>query len=632
MSQKPCKRKRVAPEPDETVRPKEPSQPPKGGSVSSALGGGCGQRLAYGDGDTYRALSVSFLSSCFLEDLSVQLGEKVHEIEPRIRAAGADVVCPRSGDAKLVGAAYVDVAKDEHAGRATCMLSYTWQYEVHVIVDALIAYCKRSRLSPEAVRVWICALCVNQWRVKESLARGEQVPFDEFRETFYDKVTKIRTILALLSPWQEPLYLKRVWTIFEFYTGTSTDDVNIEIVFPERDEQAFLDKLRCDAGIVVLSDIFKTIGDIKVQNADASFMSDRKNVMRILLGSSIEEGKLDAFLQKQLPPEEMLSIDKACAPINEKVIQKMQQWFVHGALNRVQLELESCLTGFAHIGLLCNQLGMFSEGLGCLGTGIGVAEGFYKGEACVGNTLECDDLSESGVLAIAGLLKTKGKVFTYRGMEAQKAGDQQAFEDDYAEAFKHYERVMDLLKRRGLVCTTTYAEVMQDVSLWYGKKKQVEESICAGLESKRVFEAIQRTQNTMYGNLLKSLGISYHLRGQRSRRQTSDAGTAGAPMAAADEDYRLSWKMYERSEQVFIEIGQVKNPWYLDGQAWMGVHCKDQGQPEEGLRRIEHAKHQLELLGLQKSPQYEGALRHLSDLYAEVPRLRPEQGGSRIAL
>ena len=103
-------------------------------------------------GDPLRGVSVAYLASGFLQAMGVDddSDARVYNIEPKIRAQ-SEQVCPRD---KQHGAAFVDVAPDPDAGRATFMLSYGWGYRVIDIVRALEAYCDRSGLDRREVRVW----------------------------------------------------------------------------------------------------------------------------------------------------------------------------------------------------------------------------------------------------------------------------------------------------------------------------------------------------------------------------------------------------------------------------------------------------------------------------------------------
>ena len=84
---------------------------------------------------------------------------KIYEIEPGvIRATGAEKLCPRD---HRKGAAYVDAIDADAVGRATMMLSYTWNYTVRDIVEGLVEYCDTAGLEEGSTYVWICCLCIS---------------------------------------------------------------------------------------------------------------------------------------------------------------------------------------------------------------------------------------------------------------------------------------------------------------------------------------------------------------------------------------------------------------------------------------------------------------------------------------
>ena len=84
---------------------------------------------------------------------------KIYEIEPGvIRATGAEKLCPRD---HRKGAAYVDAIDAGAVGRATMMLSYTWNYTVRDIVEGLVEYCDTAGLEEGSTYVWICCLCIS---------------------------------------------------------------------------------------------------------------------------------------------------------------------------------------------------------------------------------------------------------------------------------------------------------------------------------------------------------------------------------------------------------------------------------------------------------------------------------------
>jgi hypothetical protein len=213
-------------------------------------------------------VSVAWLQNGFLNEViaaGFDGSSSIHDIEPGnkhgashlsdrrgvIREKGRSVKCPMDGQ---MGASYVHSlmlstdhqTKSSPVGPACLMLSYGWAYSVGDIIDTLVDYCTTNQLEPSRTYVWICALCVNQHRICGS----EQVSFEVFQEIFNRRVTGIGHLLAMMSPWHEPLYLTRIWCIFELFTahtsakaigdqrvGGGQDGVRVTLVMPPRERQ-----------------------------------------------------------------------------------------------------------------------------------------------------------------------------------------------------------------------------------------------------------------------------------------------------------------------------------------------------------------------------------------------------------
>ena len=99
------------------------------------------------------------------------------------------------------------------AGPADALLSYTWQYKLCTVVDALTAWAKGFQpYEWEQAYVWICALCLNQHRVQRAFVAPSELALE-----FRTRVEGIGRILPLLAPWSAPLYTRRIWCLFELY-------------------------------------------------------------------------------------------------------------------------------------------------------------------------------------------------------------------------------------------------------------------------------------------------------------------------------------------------------------------------------------------------------------------------------
>ena len=160
-------------------------------------------------------LSVHWLSTTLLhwvEEAGLDPATAlVHAVEPAvIRPKSAGTVCPADN---LPGAALVHAAEGgaDTIGEATHMISYGWGYVIGDIVATLVEHCRSAKLDPKRTYIWICCMCINQHRVKESQAAGKVVLTEDFMGEFGPKVTRIGNVLAMMAPWNEPLYLTRIW-------------------------------------------------------------------------------------------------------------------------------------------------------------------------------------------------------------------------------------------------------------------------------------------------------------------------------------------------------------------------------------------------------------------------------------
>lgn len=225
------------------------------------------------------ALSCNFLQTTFTDEVRAAGFDEqatVSDIaQDVIRSKGQHQICPRDDD---VGAAYVDCVGDELdvVSNATHMLSYTWGYRVSAIVETLASYCVKQDLNPKRFYVWICCLCVNQHRVSSD----HPLPFEFFESAFRQRVEGIGHVLAMMSPWKEPGYIKRVWTCFELYTAVSSKDtVKLDIIMPPSESD---DLHKCIVQPDGLDPIWKALKSLKLEKAEAFSPVDKENIFKLI--------------------------------------------------------------------------------------------------------------------------------------------------------------------------------------------------------------------------------------------------------------------------------------------------------------------------------------------------------------
>jgi len=271
------------------------------------------------DVDPFLGVSVHHLSTTFLirvRAAKLDRNARIYEIENLqapspgvIRTASARVRSPVDGK---WGASYVHSLLAMHhkyhgdVGTATFMLSYSWGYTIGDIIDTLQTHCERQSLNPKTTYIWICCMCVNQHRVVEqalsqatmkkssNTSSGILLPssssspstssvnfFDEFR----NRVVGIGHILAMMTPWDDPLYLKRVWCIFEVFTANEQDNnCQVTIVMPPLQEQKLEEAILSSSDdntnkSGVVDPLFEALAKTRVEKAHASVEDDRIQIL-----------------------------------------------------------------------------------------------------------------------------------------------------------------------------------------------------------------------------------------------------------------------------------------------------------------------------------------------------------------
>lgn len=263
-----------------------------------------------------KGVSVHWITTGFLEEANKYSGKSdgsatIYRLENlkyrngMMRRKGQHTLCPR--DEKM-GAAYVDCLRGEdNVGLANLMLSYGWGNTVADIAYALKKYCLDNDLNMKRTYVWICCLCNNQHRIAENYKNGIDVPFDEFENIFRTKVVGIHNVVALLSPWKDPVYLHRTWCIFELHTAHSKG-CNLDIIIPPREEYDLFTEVMRGGD----ESLFSTLSNTKIENSEAR-PKDKENIMALVEtlegGSTILNNAVNTLLRDWIKTQLMQKLD-----------------------------------------------------------------------------------------------------------------------------------------------------------------------------------------------------------------------------------------------------------------------------------------------------------------------------------
>jgi tetratricopeptide (TPR) repeat protein len=529
-----------------------------------------GAPLLGAPGDLRRGLSVSFISSQLLSCLDVKQGENVYDVEPRIRAAGAHALCPRDG---AIGAAYVDVAKDVHADVAEIMLSYTWGYMVHDIVSCLEHHCTNKKLDTDTTRVWICCFCVNQFRVKEAQRRGESVSFEEFSGLFRDRVRVIGCVLAMVTPWRSPVYLTRVWCLYEAWTAI-TEDIELEFVFPEAEAESYQSELD-NAG---LQNVWKALGAVRVQDGQAYLEADRERILNLI---------------QEAPG--------GFAAMNAEVVARLQAWFVSAASAQLERQFASSeLTPdarphecYAHRVKLCCKAADLLVGLGSIAAG----------EALAMSCLElCERNGISASLEAASLHAILAKCNKEQG--------------DLATALKKYEEAKSMCSSVGMAQSKTAASIIRHIGSIHRKQGRHELAFAAYTEAWEVLRASGGEDSVEEADLWRhwgvaSMGVENHGEAvdcfKRAITMYQRHGVVSTPSYARVlkyggdaqrqlQDFPSAIAWYEEANDMHAKLGTTLSPDFAELQEVMGDTLEQFGNHDGALVRYNTAQTVVSLL------------------------------------
>eukprot|EP00931_Biecheleriopsis_adriatica_P094399 TRINITY_DN68054_c0_g1_i1.p1 TRINITY_DN68054_c0_g1~~TRINITY_DN68054_c0_g1_i1.p1 ORF type:complete len:609 (-),score=114.28 TRINITY_DN68054_c0_g1_i1:304-2085(-) len=309
-------------------------------------------------GSPIRGVSVHHLETDLLhamQAVGLERSAKIYEIEPKvIRPRGVDVLCPHT---QKLGASYVDALEGlDHAGLSGYMLSYTWGYRTEDVVGALSQFCTQHTHAVTRTYVWICCFCINQHRVVEARKEGRDVPFEEFKASFGNRVRDIGHVLALMMPWDKPLYVTRVWCVFEIFTAISnSSNCELTVLMPPLQGRLLCE---CISSGGLKSQLWASLDNVHVEHAEASVAADRENILRLV------EESVGSY------------------HINKIARERLLHWFASASLAETQnLLLDGSLRGppavssCSEIASLLHRMGLFQKALGLLQEAKVAAEG-----------------------------------------------------------------------------------------------------------------------------------------------------------------------------------------------------------------------------------------------------------------
>ena len=103
--------------------------------------------------------------------------------------------------------------------------------------------------------------------------------FEWFCTTFQDMIKSVGSTLLILSPWHDPVLLRRVWCLFEVYNALETS-AELHIQVPRSERQALADAVVQDGDCLI-----QKLSNIRIENAEATVASDKDLILKVIQNS-----------------------------------------------------------------------------------------------------------------------------------------------------------------------------------------------------------------------------------------------------------------------------------------------------------------------------------------------------------
>ena len=184
---------------------------------------------------------------------------------------GQNLRCPRDGKP---GCALVDWLPRSDRHQQTHFLSWTWQYRLRQVTSALESY--QQVVAAEEVFFFMCFFTNNQFRIiVEESAAGSS----DLEQVFETNLTRIGKMAALLDSWHEPVYLSRVWTVYEQFVASK---LQIPVTFIMPEDSAISLRETVEHGKAGIEQITGSLSTVDTEHAKAWKQEDEEKVKSLI--------------------------------------------------------------------------------------------------------------------------------------------------------------------------------------------------------------------------------------------------------------------------------------------------------------------------------------------------------------
>ena len=165
--------------------------------------------------------------------------------------------------------------------KANVFVSHAWRYMFLTdLIPAIQSWLEmQSLLSAAEVFFWIDIFVVSQHddppenQDSEEEARNFQIFSDGFEEALQD----IGRAVIVLSPWNRPEWMFRIWCLFEFYVMMRFQ-IPFEFVLPQEQNDSFIQQLGGEG-----NDFLTMVSTLDMEKADAFSDYDKRRIKQLVL-------------------------------------------------------------------------------------------------------------------------------------------------------------------------------------------------------------------------------------------------------------------------------------------------------------------------------------------------------------
>ena len=187
---------------------------------------------------------------------------------------GKDRICPRDG---RYGCALVDTLSPRFRRKSTHYLSWTWKYTVSLVQDSLQCFLHESNETQSSVFLYMCFFVNNQYRI---LFEKDGIGSTNLEQVFESTLSRIGRMVAILDDWYCPVYLTRIWTIFEQFTAIKLGNINVTMVLPAQQNQTLIAEIR--EGEDGIRHVTQRLCQFQSKHATAFSPADEANVKKLI--------------------------------------------------------------------------------------------------------------------------------------------------------------------------------------------------------------------------------------------------------------------------------------------------------------------------------------------------------------